>query len=241
MADQQPPQVRLRGRDPQARLEDHEAIVKLADALLPSLIAKLGATGLGEIEVREGDWRVRLRRPADGTRSERRGTDRSSRSQAVHAGHGHAPGGVDAARPATGLASAGPGHGGAAGSGAGSPGHGAGRDDGAEEHRAVATSPAVGYFQPRAEVSSGTRVRAGDRLGSVDMLGVPQDVESPVDGIVGASLVEPGEAVEYGQELIRIELASAPSQRDDVTGTPADGDDAAASGPGGTVAGRGDG
>jgi pyruvate/2-oxoglutarate dehydrogenase complex dihydrolipoamide acyltransferase (E2) component len=41
------------------------------------------------------------------------------------------------------------------------------------------------------------------------MLGVPQDVVAPVDGIVGASLVEPGEAVEYGQELIVIELAGA--------------------------------
>ena len=34
--------------------------------LLPALIAKLGATGLGELEVREGEWRVRLRRPSDG-------------------------------------------------------------------------------------------------------------------------------------------------------------------------------
>ena len=30
---------------------------------IPALIAKLGASGLGEIEVREGDWRIRLRRP----------------------------------------------------------------------------------------------------------------------------------------------------------------------------------
>jgi pyruvate/2-oxoglutarate dehydrogenase complex dihydrolipoamide acyltransferase (E2) component len=88
-------------------------------------------------------------------------------------------------------------------------------------HRAVATSPAVGYFQPRSEISSGTRVRAGDRLGIVDVLGVPQDVVSPVDGIVGASLVESGEAVEYGQELIRIELASVRSARDAAAGDPA--------------------
>jgi biotin carboxyl carrier protein len=50
------------------------------------------------------------------------------------------------------------------------------------------------------------RVRSGDRIGTVDVLGVKQDVTSPVDGIIGSSLVEVGEAVEYGQELVRIEL-----------------------------------
>ena len=72
----------------------------------------------------------------------------------------------------------------------------------------MATSPAVGIFQPRPELRSGTRVRAGDRLGAVDMLGVAQEVVAPADGIVGATLVAPGEAVEYGQELIVIELAA---------------------------------
>ena len=39
------------------------------------------------------------------------------------------------------------------------------------------------------------------------MLGVPQEVIAPADGIVGASLVEAGQTVEYGQELVIIELA----------------------------------
>jgi biotin carboxyl carrier protein len=38
------------------------------------------------------------------------------------------------------------------------------------------------------------------------MLGIAQEVVSPVDGVVGASLVEAGDAVEYGQELVAIEL-----------------------------------
>jgi acetyl-CoA carboxylase biotin carboxyl carrier protein len=75
--------------------------------------------------------------------------------------------------------------------------------------RAVATSPAVGIFQPRSDASPGTRVRAGDRLGAVDMLGVAQEVVAPVDGLVGASLVEPGQPVEYGQELVVIEPSGA--------------------------------
>jgi biotin carboxyl carrier protein len=54
-------------------------------------------------------------------------------------------------------------------------------------------------------------VRAGDRLGVVDMLGVPQEVVAPVDGILGESLVDTGDAVEYGQELVVIEFAGAPA------------------------------
>ena len=56
----------LAERAPQARLDDHAAIDRLADELVPALVAKLGANGLGELEVREGTWRVRLRMPADG-------------------------------------------------------------------------------------------------------------------------------------------------------------------------------
>jgi biotin carboxyl carrier protein len=47
------------------------------------------------------------------------------------------------------------------------------------------------------------------------MLGVPQEVIAPADGILGASLVEPGEAVEYGQELLIIELAARGTDRGD--------------------------
>jgi len=53
-------------RRAQDRLDDHAAIDHLADDLLPALVAKLGASGLGEIEIREGTWRVRIRMPADG-------------------------------------------------------------------------------------------------------------------------------------------------------------------------------
>jgi biotin carboxyl carrier protein len=79
-----------------------------------------------------------------------------------------------------------------------------------DKSRAIATSPAVGIFTPGSRAASGTRVRAGDSLGAVNVLGVPQDVLAPVDGIVGSTLVEGGTAVEYGQELIRLEMAAAP-------------------------------
>ena len=203
---------------PRARVADHAEIERLSTDLLPALVAKLAATGLGEIEVREGDWKVRLRRPGDGSNQGRRATDRPSRSQPGHSGHGHAPAALEghrAARPA-GMAT---GHS-TNGSGPSEPvpvgpartdtGHvGDRRRTDADQHRTVATSPAVGVYRPSAQIRAGTRVRAGDRLGNVDMLGVPQEVIAPADGIVGASLAESGDAVEYGQDLVVIELIGA--------------------------------
>jgi biotin carboxyl carrier protein len=195
-------------RTPAERAADHAAIGRLSDELLPALIAKLGATGLGELEVREGGWRVRLRRPAEGAppapARERRPGDRERVSRSG--------GGQAASHAAPGLTPVGPGHDGRDGAArdvtvgreSREGRNGSGREDG----RMVATSPAVGVFQPRAEARAGTKVRAGDRLGSVDMLGIPQEVVAPSDGVVGASLVEPGDAVEYGQDLILIEFAS---------------------------------
>jgi biotin carboxyl carrier protein len=197
-------------RSAEERSADHAAIDRLSDRLLPALIAKLGATGLGELEVREDAWRVRLRRPADGVgtagqRDRRVGErERAARSGAGPSGP-HLPSGLTAVGPGREARDGLAGRDGAVphdGHAADAPGT---RDDG----RMVATSPAVGVFQPRTEARAGTRVRAGDRLGSVDMLGIPQEVVAPADGVVGASLVEAGDAVEYGQELILIEFASA--------------------------------
>jgi len=205
------PGARRPERSAAERSADHAAIDRLSGELLPALIAKLGATGLGELEVREGDWRVRLRRPADGASGsaprERRPGDRERGARpgaGGGTGHGH-----------VGLTPVGPGRDGRDGLPERDGRDHAGRDGGSREAmgrdagRIVASSPAVGIFQPRPETRAGTKVRAGDRLGSVDMLGIPQEVVAPADGVVGASLVEAGDAVEYGQDLILIEFASA--------------------------------
>ena len=185
-------------RRPQDRLDDHAAIDRLADELLPALVAKLGANGLGELEVREGTWRVRLRMPADwhaaagrrsgpgrsgaraadGPRVEHARADPAGTAGAGHApaGTGHAPDAAEAAGPS----------------------------------RVVATSPAVGYFRPRADLRAGTKVRVGDRIGSVDVLGIGQDLVAPVDGLIGATLVATGEPVEYGQAVIVLEQLAEP-------------------------------
>jgi len=157
--------------------QDHDAIARLADDLLPALIAKLASSGLGEIEVRQGGWKARLRKPAT------------------------------APEPHKATTAEIPGH--ARGVGHGRPGEreGRGRDPKeAEQGKVVAMSPAVGIYNPRRDLAVGMRVRSGDKIGTVDVLGVQQDVVSPVDGIIGSSLAEAGEPVEYGQELVRIEL-----------------------------------
>jgi len=174
-----PSDARRPERNAAERAADHASIDRLTMELLPALIARLGATALGELEVREGAWRVRLRRPANGASGAPSPAARERR----------------------------PGERAASERGGERPAERSQRTAGARaDTRNVATSPAVGIFQPRPEVSAGTRVRAGDRLGAVDMLGVAQEVVAPVDGIVGASLVEAGDAVEYGQGLLVIEF-----------------------------------
>jgi biotin carboxyl carrier protein len=226
--DQRPAPSQRSVREPRttdARAADHAAIERLADDLVPALIAKLSASGLGEIEIAEEAWTVRVRRPGDAAHGHgRRITDKPSRSQPGHAGHGHAPGSFEGHRSAREVkGSAGVSHASSNGAMPATPGADAGSpaahraaDGGSELHRVVATSPAVGVFQPRADLSSGSRVRNGDRLGAVDMLGIPQEVVAPADGILGASLVEAGQAVEYGQELVVIELAGRAVDRSEV-------------------------
>jgi biotin carboxyl carrier protein len=184
-------------RSDEARRADHATIDRLADELLPALVAKLAASGLGELDVREGDWRVRLRMPGDGR------ARRGAGARGVIRGEGHGPGvhpagahagghGASAAAPGARVVTAGSPAAPALSQG----------DDGAS--RAVATAPAVGFFRPRPDLAVGARVRAGDRVGTVDVLGVPQEVVAPVDGVLGAALVEAGDPVEYGQELVEI-------------------------------------
>lgn len=150
-------------------------IARLTEELVPTLIARLGDSELGELEVRENGWRVRVRRP-------------------VAAPPNGA--GADEPKPATNP-------------GAGNPGR---QPEPIERHAPRAesppgalTSPAVGYYAPRDGVAVGTRLRSGDTIGHVDVLGVRKEVVSPLEGTLRALEVEPGQAVEYGQAIGRVE------------------------------------
>lgn len=194
------------GRDPRTpdeRRADHAAIDRLAAELLPALVAKLGASGLGELDVREGEWRVRLRMPGDGRGARRSGVGgsraglREGHGTPVHVGgHGGPPPAAHAAHAAPAAGAPHEVHAAAADP----------ADDADASNRIVAVSPAVGFFRPSPDLAAGLRIRAGDRLGFVDVLGVAQEVVAPVDGVVGAMLVEAGEPVEYGQEVVELEL-----------------------------------
>ena len=171
-------------RDHARSQRDHDAINRLADDLLPALIARLSSSGLGEIEVREGGWKARLRKPVGG-RAPLPRPEHPTLAPARATTHREDRRGAEAT---------------------------------SEEELGVvvAKSPAVGVYTPRRDLVTGMRVRSGDRIGFVDVLGVQQDVLSPIEGVIGSSLAEAGEAVEYGQELVRIETgetAAAAAQR----------------------------
>ena len=171
---------------------NHDEIARLADDLLPALIARLAASGLGEIEVREGGWKARLRMPAatvEGRRTAARAADahvRASAHAVAGSSHGRSEERDRRLRPEPEVVE--------------------------EPGLVTAKSPAVGIYHPRRDLVVGMRIRAGDRIGSVNVLGVGQDVVSPVDGVIGSSLAESGEAVEYGQDLVRIELPESAAE-----------------------------
>ncbi|CAN5840091.1 acetyl-CoA carboxylase biotin carboxyl carrier protein [soil metagenome] len=163
---------------PAAQPEGRAIIARLADDLLPVLIARLEASALGELEVRENGWRVRLRRPVQ--------PNGSATSDEP----------LLSLRPADGVRQA--------GQPAGAPTDS--RSSGSRERqRTHIESPAVGYFLPRDSLAAGASLRNGDVVGHIDVLGVRQEVVSPADGILARLEAEPGQAVEYGQAIARLE------------------------------------
>lgn len=185
-----------------AARRDRESIDRLADEVLPSLIAGFRDGDLGELEVRRGGWRVRLRRPLPADAGDETATNpdrgakggkgkRVTRAGHVSAGHTGTASGNGQATP---MAAVGPGR-------AADPPAAARQ----EATRPTANSPGVGYFIAREGIAGGQAVRGGDVLGHVDVLGVKQEVVAPTDGIVARMLAEQGQAVEYGQELVRLD------------------------------------
>ena len=198
-----------------------ETIARLADDLLPALIARLDASGLGELEVRTDAWRIRLRKPYDRRRGLTLPEGRRRPGEPAEATHGRR-GEPARSEPAHASRPDGGGHGPLAGHGD-PPGEmpraariGVEGDAHADRSMpadplapAIAASPAVGYFTPRDGWTTGRHVRSGDVVGYVDCLGVRQDVLAPVDGFLGRHLAQAGEAVEYGQPLVHLDLPQA--------------------------------
>lgn len=68
-------------------------------------------------------------------------------------------------------------------------------------------SPAVGFFVYAEGLGPGLEVRKGDGLGHVEMLGVRHDVRAPRGGTVRHLVAESGEAVEYAQVVLELDVA----------------------------------
>ncbi|MBA3725214.1 MAG: hypothetical protein H0W86_01875 [Armatimonadetes bacterium] len=69
----------------------------------------------------------------------------------------------------------------------------------------VIKSGYVGYFRHEADV--GAFVEAGDVVGIVEALGLPNDVVAHVDAIVEELLADDGQTVEYGQPVAKVRVS----------------------------------
>ncbi|RYG18657.1 acetyl-CoA carboxylase biotin carboxyl carrier protein subunit [bacterium] len=65
----------------------------------------------------------------------------------------------------------------------------------------------VGYYREAKEpLAVGRTIRKGDSVATIEALGIVTDVTSKVEGEVIEVLVEPGQALEYGQVLARVQV-----------------------------------
>ncbi len=158
-------------------------IAKLAADTLPRLIERMTRSDLGELEVREDGWRIRLRRPI-ALSIDAQGAQGRTQSDRPRVAGGPTTAAHGERTTSTGRS---------------------GQSGRADSSRGSVTSPAVGYFSSHGGIANGTKVASGDVLGHVDVLGVRQEVVAPIDGIVGGLEVEAGQAIEYGQRIARIE------------------------------------
>ncbi|RYG48389.1 biotin/lipoyl-binding protein [bacterium] len=75
----------------------------------------------------------------------------------------------------------------------------------AEAALAEIKSPLVGYYRnARTPLSVGQTIAVGDRIASIEALGLLSDVEAKSAGEVVELLVEDGQAVQYGQVIARV-------------------------------------
>jgi len=79
-----------------------------------------------------------------------------------------------------------------------------------EEEIEYICAPAVGVFHlahkgfPHGEPRPGDQVQAGQLIGTIELMHVPNDLVSPVSGTIESILADDGAGVEYGQPLMSI-------------------------------------
>lgn len=64
----------------------------------------------------------------------------------------------------------------------------------------------VGYFREHEQpLEAGRRLAAGEVIGDIVALGIANEVVSPFEGTITEVAVRAGDAVEYGQTLLKVE------------------------------------
>ena len=147
---------------------------------LKTLIELVESSGIAELEISEGEERVRI------TRSLPPAAAAAPAPQALSAGTGMMLAGPERAEAASTPAPA------------------------AEPEGHVVKSPMVGTFYRSASpgakpfVEVGDEVKAGDPLCIIEAMKLMNEIEADRAGTVKAILVENGQPVEYGQPLVAI-------------------------------------
>ena len=139
---------------------------------------------LAEIDLRQGDQRIRLRR----------GPEVVTVAGAVPQSGGHST--PAAAAPAEGASAA------------------AAPDDAVEEGVVYVESPMVGTFYAAASPDAAPFIKVGDQVGPdttvciVEAMKVFNEIPAGCSGRITACLVENGQTVEYGQRLFKVQKAA---------------------------------
>ncbi|MFP6557944.1 acetyl-CoA carboxylase biotin carboxyl carrier protein [Paraburkholderia sp. B3] len=145
---------------------------------LKTLIDLVSESGISELEVTEGEGKVRIVKNAPPVYVQPAPAQYAAPAMAPLAASGHAP---EAAAPAAAAPAVPQGH--------------------------VVTSPMVGTFyrapSPGADpfVQVGDTVKEGQTLCIIEAMKLLNEIESDVAGVVKEILVDNGQAVEYGQPL----------------------------------------
>jgi len=149
---------------------------------LKSLIELVETSGIAELEIQEGEERVRITRATAAVTG--------VQPVALHTTHHHAAAALQAAAPATGPAAESP---------------------PVEPEGHLVKSPMVGTFYRSATPGSkpfveiGDRVEEGGTLCIIEAMKLMNEIESDKAGVVKAILTENGQPVEFGQPLFVIE------------------------------------
>ncbi len=174
------------------------------------LVELMNDHDLGEIDLRQGDQRIRLRRGQEPTLV--------SVAPVAHQSQPHSPDAMAAGSMAAGSTLAGSGLGGSGlGTGpgaevigaAGTQGQGQASED--EQNTLYITSPMVGTYYTSSSPDAAAYVKVGDQVGPesvvciIEAMKVFNEIPAECSGKIVSFLVENGDAVEFGQKLFKLE------------------------------------